>query len=28
MLTVKIFSMAWAGGEGQSGKPSVEPGWP
>jgi hypothetical protein len=25
---VKIFSMAWAGGEGQSGKPSVEPAWP
>jgi len=27
-LTVKIFIMAWAGGEGQSGKPSVEPAWP
>lgn len=27
-LTVTIFSMAWAGGEGQSGKPSVEPVWP
>jgi hypothetical protein len=28
MLTVKIFSMAWAGGEGQSRKASVEPAWP